>query len=176
MSEKGYVHIYHGDGKGKTTCGMGLCCRAAGAGKRVLIYQFMKDGDGNERRILEPMPGVTFAGEKRPVRFSFQMNRAKKEAEQEHYVREFSHVVDEALSGNYDVLFLDEILYAIKAGLLKEKLLLDFLDQKPEGLEVVLTGRDPSEDVIVRADYISRIVKEKHPYEKGVAARAGIEY
>ncbi len=175
METRGLIHIYHGDGKGKTTCGMGLCCRAAGAGRRVLIYQFMKDGDGNERRILEQIPNVTFANERRKVTFSFQMNEEQKKAEQDRYRREFAGVVDCAMKGECDVLFLDEILYAIHSGLLEEEELTSFLDRKPEALEVILTGRDPSEAVRERADYISEIRKEKHPYDCKIAARNGIE-
>ncbi len=175
MQNKGYIHIYHGDGKGKTTCGMGLCCRAAGNGRRILIYQFMKDGDGNERKILESLPNVTFANERRPVLFSFQMNEAQRRSEKERYRGEFFRVADEAGSGAYDVLFLDEILYAITAGLLDEKVLTDFLDHRPEGLEVILTGRNPSDELRKRADYISEIRKEKHPYDTGLMARDGIE-
>ncbi len=175
MKEWGYIHVYHGDGKGKTTCGMGLCCRAAGAGKRVLIYQFMKDGEGSERKALEFVQNVTFSGRKQPVMFSFQMSEEQKEAEKERYKREFLETVEEAETGNWDMLFLDEILYAISSGLLEEKLLTQFLDHKPESIEVILTGRDPSSGIRERADYISEIRKEKHPYDIGLPARKGIE-
>ena len=73
-------------------------------------------------------------------------------------------------------VFLDEVLYAISCDLLPESVLTRFLDAKPEGLEVILTGNDPSEEVRKRADYVSRIVKEKHPYDRGLHARSGIEY
>lgn len=169
------VHVYHGDGKGKTTCGMGLCCRAAGAGMRVLIYQFMKDGQGNERLILESSPNVTFANEKREVCFSFRMSGAQKEQERERLRREAGMVFRKAREESCDVLFLDEILYAISAGLLEETILTDFLDSRPDGLEVILTGRDPSEAVLKRADYVSLISKQKHPFDRGVSARDGIE-
>ncbi len=172
---KGLIHIYHGDGKGKTTCGMGLCCRAAGAGKRVLIYQFMKDGEANERNVLEQIPGITYANERRRVLFSFQMSDAQKREEQERYRSDFLSVISEANGDGYDVLFLDEVLYAIESGLLEERELTEFLDQKPEGLEVILTGRNPSDEVRQRADYISEIRKEKHPYDRGILARDGIE-
>ena len=80
-----------------------------------------------------------------------------------------------AVQGHYDVLFLDECIYTIKAGLLDEDLLLDFLDHKPEKLEVILTGQGPSEELMKRADYISEICMRKHPFEKGIPARPGIE-
>lgn len=171
----GLVHIYHGDGKGKTTSAMGLCCRAAGAGMRVLIYQFMKDGSGNERKVLEAFPNVTFANEEREVRFSFHMSRKQKEQEKERYRTEILQVFEMARRESYDVLLMDEILYAISLSLLEEELLTAFLDHKPEGLEVILTGQNPSERIKDRADYVSRIVKEKHPYDSGISAREGIE-
>ena len=74
-----------------------------------------------------------------------------------------------------DVLFLDEILHVIRKGLLDEKLVLEFLDMRPEGLEVIMTGYDPSDALLERADYVSHIVKEKHPFDKGIPAREGIE-
>ncbi len=154
---------------------MGLCCRAAGAGKRVLIYQFMKDGQGNERAVLEKLPDICFANEPRIVSFSFKMNDAEKAAEKTYYEREFAQVTDRARRDSFDILFLDEILYAINSELLDESLLIRFLDHKPEGLEVILTGRDPSDALRKRADYISEIRKEKHPYDRGLAAREGIE-
>ena len=81
----------------------------------------------------------------------------------------------EAVDGDYDVLFLDESIYTIRAGLLDEAQLCDFLDHKPEKLEVILTGQGPSEELIKRADYVSEICMRKHPYEKGIPARPGIE-
>ena len=176
MIQKGLVHIYYGDGKGKTTCGAGLCLRAAGAGMRVLIYQFMKDGCGNECSLLRTIPNVSFAGEKRSVKFRFRMSEAEKLLEKERYRCEFSGIVQRVLREETDLLFLDEALNAVSCGLLEEKALTDFLDQKPECLEVILTGREASAPLRERADYLSRIVKESHPYERGIAARAGIEF
>ena len=175
MKNRGMVHVYHGDGKGKTTCGMGLCCRAAGAGLKVLIYQFMKDGCGNERRVLESCPNVTFANEKRTVCFSFRLSEAQKEQAREYLGKEAARIFQKAGEESFDVLFLDEVLYAVNTGLMEEKLLTDFLDSRPDHLEVILTGRNPSEAILERADYVSRIVREKHPFDRGVTARDGIE-
>ena len=91
------------------------------------------------------------------------------------YGEQLKKVTKEAAEGHYDVLFLDECIYTIKAGLLDEALLLDFLDHKPEKLEVILTGQGPSEELMKRADYISEICMRKHPFEKGIPARPGIE-
>lgn len=176
MSQEGLVHIYYGDGKGKTTCGMGLCLRCAGARMRVLIYQFMKDGCGNERTLLENIPNVTFAGEKRKVRFSFRMSDEEKQKERELYRREFAALEERVRREKYDVLLLDEALNAVSCGLLEESALTEFLDHRPEHLEVILTGREASPAIRERADYLSRIVKEKHPYDSGIMAREGIEF
>ena len=176
MRETGLIHVYYGDGKGKTTCGMGLCIRAAGAGCKVLVYQFMKDGRGHERRILENLPNVCCANEVRDVSFSFRMSSEEKDIERDRYRRELERVFDRVRQESWDVLFLDEVLYAVSCHLLQESILTDFLDTKPEGLEVILTGNDLSEEVRKRADYVSRIVKEKHPYDRGLHARSGIEY
>lgn len=172
----GLVHIYCGHGKGKTTCAMGLCLRAAGAGLKVVIYQFMKDGRAGERRILEKDENVTFLNEARSVSFNFQMNEEQKQQERERYLADLAHIEDYTRHENTDVLLLDEVLYAISCGLLPEQALTDFLDHRPGKLEVILTGREPSAEVMERADYISRIAEEKHPYQKGIPARKGIEY
>lgn len=176
MREKGLVHIYCGDGKGKTTLAMGLCLRAAGAGRKVLIYQFMKDGSSHERRILEKLPNVSFEGETKSVSFSFRMSEAQKQKERERYLTQAKLVFGHAGSTGADVLLLDEVLYAVSCGLFPEEELIRFLDHRPEQLEVILTGRDPSEAVRARADYISRIVKVKHPFDRGITAREGIEF
>ena len=171
----GLVHIYCGDGKGKTTCGMGLCARAAGYGLRVLIYQFMKDNRTSERRLLEQSDHITFVDGLENEKFSFRMSPEEKEQRAVYYGSQLQKVIREAVEGDYDVLFLDEAVYAVRAGLLDEQALTDFLDHKPEKLEVILTGRDPGEALCARADYISRIEKVKHPFDRQIPARKGIE-
>ena len=112
----------------------------------------------------------------RDVSFSFRMSSEEKDIERDRYRRELERVFDRVRQESWDVLFLDEVLYAVSCHLLQESILTDFLDTKPEGLEVILTGNDLSEEVRKRADYVSRIVKEKHPYDRGLHARSGIEY
>lgn len=171
----GLVHIYFGDGKGKSTCGMGLCCRAAGYGYRVLIYQFLKDNSSSERKLLELSPNVEFLDGMDRERFSRQMSEEEKCAHRAFYEERLRLLEHKGSSGNYDVLFLDEVLYAVRAGLLDEKLLTDFLDSRPQDLEVILTGRDPGEELLQRADYISEIRMIRHPISRGQKARGGIE-
>lgn len=171
----GLVHIYCGDGKGKTTTGMGLCARAAGYGLRVLIYQFMKDNSTSERAVLQLSDNITIVDGLPQEKFSFQMTPEEMAQRKAYYESQLRTVTEKARKEHYDVLFLDEAIYTIRAGLLDEALLLDFLRSKPEQLEVILTGQGPSQALIDAADYVSEIRKVKHPFDQGIAARKGIE-
>lgn len=173
--DRGYIHIYCGNGKGKTTTGMGLCLRAAGYGYKVLIYQFMKDNGTSERKALSHVPGITLAEGLPQEKFSFQMTDDEKSTRRKYYEEKFRAITEKAAREDYDVLFCDELVYTIRAGLFDEQLLLDFLAVKPYKLEVILTGRDPSPRLIEAADYVSEIRKIKHPFDKGLPARKGIE-
>jgi cob(I)alamin adenosyltransferase len=173
--KKGLIHIYYGDGKGKTTTGMGLCVRAAGAGLKILIYQFMKDNESSERKILEKIDNIALYQGLPLEKFSFQMNEEEKEDRQNFYTSQFYQLQQDIEKEKYDVLFLDEVIYTIRAGLFEERLLIDFLKEKPEGLEVILTGNTPGDELIELADYVSNIKKVKHPYDGGISARIGIE-
>lgn len=171
--EKGLIHIYYGNGKGKTTASMGLVLRAAGAGKKILIYQFMKDNKSSEREILKTIDHVKLYEGLALEKFSFQMSEKEKEERYLFYTKKFHEIIEEA--NQYDVLLLDEILYTIRAGLFPQMELENFLKTKPEGLEVILTGNEPDQKLIEMADYVSCIQKIKHPYDQGIGARKGIE-
>lgn len=177
MAKKGtgLVHIYCGNGKGKTTTGMGLCLRAAGYGYRVLIYQFMKDNSTSERRALEHVDNITLLPGLEQEKFSFQMTEEEKRERRHYYDAQLRKVAKMAAEEKYDVLFLDEAVYAVRAGLLDEEALLAFLREKPENLEVILTGQDPDEKLLEMADYVSEICKRKHPFDRNQPARDGIE-
>lgn len=171
----GYIHVYCGDGKGKTTTGMGLCSRAAGFGYRVLIYQFMKNNETSERKVLEQVPNITFVNGLEQEKFSFQMTPEEKAERKAYYEGQFRRITEKAEQEGYDILFCDELIYTIRAGLFEEEILLDYLRNKPENLEVILTGQNPSEALVELADYVSEICKIKHPFDKGLPARKGIE-
>ncbi|MEY8427307.1 cob(I)yrinic acid a,c-diamide adenosyltransferase [Lachnospiraceae bacterium 46-15] len=173
--ETGCIHIYYGYGKGKTTTGMGLITRAAGYGCRVLLYQFMKNNKTSERKILEKVENITIIDGLETEKFSFQMTPEEKKERKEFYEAQFKLVTKKAEADGYDVLFLDEAVYTISAGLLDEEIVLDFLRKKPEKLEVILTGNTPDARLVELADYVSEIRKIKHPFDKGMKARAGIE-
>lgn len=171
----GLVHIYCGDGKGKTTTGMGLCIRAAGYGYRVLIYQFMKNNGTSERKSLEQIRNITVLDGLEEEKFSFQLTPEEKEERRKFYNGQLRKVTELAVSQRFDVLFLDETVYAIRAGLLDEDAVIEFLRNKPETLEVILTGQNPSQRLMDEADYVSEIRKIKHPFDRKQPARDGIE-
>jgi cob(I)alamin adenosyltransferase len=174
--EKGLVHIYCGDGKGKTTAAVGLCTRAAGSGRKVLFVQFLKDGRSGELKTLARIPGVEIlAGV--PVN-GFLRDKdavARRSTAAEHQAR-FEDAVRLVSHGTYDILVLDEAMAAVNLSLVPLEAITAFLDTRPAGLEVVLTGREPPQELLDRADYISRIECVRHPYQKGIAARRGIEW
>ena len=174
MVGKGRIHIYYGHGKGKTTCAMGLAMRAAGSGLKVLVFQFLKNNNSSERNILEQIPNVTCLPGREKVKFVSRMNSDEK-AELKHYN---SKALDEIIKfcSPFDVLVLDEVLSAVEMGVLSENKLMEFLNHKPRGLEVVMTGHEITERILDVADYATDFTKIKHPYDEGIMAREGIEY
>ncbi len=173
---RGLIHIYCGDGKGKTSAAVGLAVRAVGHGFRVGVVQFLKDGDSGELAPLAAFPGVQILSGKRVKGFTFSMTaeeKAQVRAGQDDYLRRAAAWCGQDLC---DLLVLDEAVGAVNLGMLDRALLLDFLRNKPVGVEVVLTGRDPDDELLGLADYVSEIRKVKHPYDRGVKAREGIEF
>lgn len=173
MAEKGLVHLYTGDGKGKTTAAVGLAVRAAGAGLRVLFVQLMKGRDSAEIVPMERL-GIRVMRAKVGDKFVFQMDEAEKAACRATHRACFEEATQQAQ--HYDVLVLDEAMSALSTGMLAEADLAGFIKQKPPGLEVVLTGREAPGAIIELADYITDMRAEKHPFEGGQAARRGIEF
>lgn len=260
----GLVHIYCGDGKGKTTAALGLALRAAGNGVPVVIARFLKNDESGEVGILENVPGVYLFPCERQFGFTWTMSEAQKVEAGEYFTGLFerawelgcktardegegagraagnvsgenrgsdfvsagssrrdtgvcgtgSSVSGSPVSGSptsgslvsgapvsgspvsgspvstppasapltsppYEIralLVLDEIMAAVNSGFVENERLLAALDHRPDGLEVVLTGRGPSEELLSRADYVTEMRAVKHPYEKGVGARKGVEY
>lgn len=174
MTGKGRIHIYYGNGKGKTTAAVGQIIRAAGSGLDVLMFQFLKNNSSNERNILEQIPNITCLPGREIRKFVNQMNRDER-AELKHYN---TKALDEIVKfcSPFDILFLDEILDAVAFGVLSEDKLLSFLQHKPYGLEIIMTGHDISERMLEMADYATQMNKVKHPFDDGKIAREGIEY
>ena len=174
--ELGLIHIYCGDGKGKTTAAMGLGIRAVGREKKVLLTQFLKDNETGELKSIEKL-GENFEIFKGiPVKkfFKFMSAKEQEETKKEHEER-FRKITKKAIDENVDLLILDEIIASTNLELVSLEAVVEFLKNKPVGLEVVLTGRNPDDKLIELADYVSEIKAIKHPYEKGINSRIGIE-
>lgn len=172
--EKGLVHLYCGSGKGKTTAAAGLAVRAAGQGMRVLFTQFLKDYTSGEVTMLDGFAGVDIFRGKPAEKFVFAMNEEEKAALAEDVRAQLEEVF--AKAREYDLLILDEALDIISMGFVSEDRAAKLLQSRPRGLEVVLTGREYGEKLRAAADYISEIKPVKHPFDKGVSARKGIEF
>lgn len=170
----GLIHIYCGDGKGKTTAATGLAVRAAGAGKKVVFTQFFKDGSSSEIKALQGVENIRIMHCKTVRGFWRRMDDIQKAKASEDYSKLLTDVI--AAAADSDLLVLDEILSACNHGTVAEAAVTDFLRRKPEKLEVVLTGRNPSDALLELADYVTEMRKIKHPYDCGIAARKGIEF
>ena len=143
--DTGLIHIYCGDGKGKTTAAVGLSIRCAGGGGRVLFYQFLKDGSSSEISLLEKTEGIHYLKNNSARKFIFQMTEKEKEDAKRFYSGELVKISDHVQKGEYQLLVLDEVLHAVNAGFVPLEDFLDFLKNKPGKLEVVMTGRNHGE-------------------------------
>lgn len=171
--KKGYIHVYTGSGKGKTTAAIGLGIRATGDGLRVLMVQFMKGRRYSELDALEHVKNFTV------VQFGRDEFVSKQKPEQvdiDLAQKGFAAAKEAIQKGKFDVVILDELNVAVDYGLITLEDVLHLLDEKPETLELILTGRCASPEVIKRADVVSEILEIKHPYQKGVLSRKGIDW
>jgi cob(I)alamin adenosyltransferase len=171
--KKGYIHVYTGSGKGKTTAAIGLGIRATGDGLRVLMIQFMKGRRYSELDALEQVKNFQvlqfgrdeFVSKQKPEQVDIDLAR-----------KGFAYAKEAVQKGTYDVIILDELNVAVDYGLIALDDVLHLLDDKSESLELILTGRNASPEVIKRADVVSEILEIKHPYQKGVLSRKGIDW
>lgn len=169
---QGYVQLYTGDGKGKTTAALGLALRAAGRGFRTYVGQFMKGQRYGELDALRDFPAITIEqyGDVRCIH--------REEVTPEHLAQAragLERAREAMLSGGYDIVVLDEVNVTIWFGLLETADVLALLDEKPAHVEVVLTGRRAPQELIDRADLVTEMREVKHYYQQGVMARLGIE-
>ena len=172
--QTGLVHIYCGDGKGKTSAAVGLAVRAAGRGLSVVIVRFLKTDGSGEVAALKKIPNITVLPCKKSFGFVPGLSEEeRKEAEKQNRELFFAAA---RMAKKADVLVLDEIMAAVGYGMISETEVLDLLRDRPRGLEVVMTGRDPSGRLLAAADYVSEIKNRAHPYGRGITARIGIEY
>lgn len=172
----GLVHIYCGDGKGKTTASVGAAVRAAGSGKKVVIKRFLKNDQSGEVEVLKKIPEITLLPCTRQFGFSWKMSPQEREEAKTYYNEELEKAWKMVLDQDSDMLILDEAVGACSLGFINEERLLALISSKPEKLEVILTGRNPSKALLASADYVTEMVMRAHPYTRGIPARKGIEY
>jgi cob(I)alamin adenosyltransferase len=180
MLEKGLVQIYTGDGKGKTTAAFGLALRAAGQGNKVLIYQFLKPTslDIGERFALQ-LGAVRIRVETLDTPWDMSKSFEDRQA-----VAQTQAAISEALeriaeTGEkrfYDLLILDEIIFCLSKGLAKLEDIKNVIERKDPAVEIVLTGRGATKELIKLADLVTEMKNIKHPFDKGISARRGIDY
>lgn len=172
----GLVHIYTGNGKGKTTAAVGLGFRAWGRGMKVLMVQFLKGMESGELIAAEKLgPTFTINPGTSLKKFTWEMSDAELQEASLAQKKQFDFVLMEISSNQWDLIMLDEIMAAIHAEMISVDDVLKLIENKPEKLELVLTGRNAPEALIVKADYVSNIDEVKHPYSKGIHSRVGIE-
>jgi len=173
LNMKSLIQVYYGNGKGKTTAALGLALRAAGRGKEILIVQFMKKWDYGELHSIRLIPQIsikTFGTE------DFVYKDEAKEIDYREAEKAFAEGVQGAKSGQYDMVIFDELNVALDFELLKLQQVLDFLEERPEQVEIIITGRNAPQEIIDKADLVTEMREIKHPFQKGIKARIGIEY
>lgn len=168
------IHIYTGNGKGKTTASIGQAIRGAGAGMRVFLFQFMKNGSSSEISVLEKI-GITVMCCYDCNKFTFQMNEDEISAVKISHNRMLDRAINIIESGLADMIVLDEFFGAYNANLFDRKLAEKVISCDSD-IEIILTGRNAPSLFTDKADYITVMQKEKHPYDSGAGARKGIEY
>lgn len=169
------THLYFGNGKGKTTAAMGLAVRALGNGWKVAVVQFLKGSRSGEIEVLKQL-GATVLRKQSGIKFVFQMTEEEKQQTKQIENEHLRQAIAFAKSGEFDLLVLDEAGSACQLGMIDEAVLKEFVQHKPENLELVLTAHKPAEWMVESADYCTEMVCHKHPYKQGIKARKGVEY
>jgi cob(I)alamin adenosyltransferase len=174
---KGLVIVYTGDGKGKTTAALGMAFRSAGHRYRVAVVQFIKGtmraGEEVAAEMLSPYIDWTISGR------GFTAGPWNKASQEEHLAagREaFRIATEKVTSGEFRMVILDEVLGAVKAGLVTTEQLLDLIAAKPPAVHLVLTGRGAPQEIVDAADLVTEMRPIKHPYEQGIVAQKGVEF
>jgi cob(I)alamin adenosyltransferase len=179
MLEKGLVQVYTGDGKGKTTAAFGLALRAAGQGNNVLIYQFLKPAslDIGERKALSSFPSIKLE----TLNIEWDMAKSPHDPKMVSKVKSAIHESLDMLAvlaakRQYDVLILDEIVYCLSEKLVSFEDIKTLIIGRDKHVEIILTGRGATPELLDLADLVTEMKNIKHPFDKGIAARKGIEY
>ena len=177
MSDKGLVIVYTGNGKGKTTAALGMALRAIGYEHKVCMLQFIKGswhyGEMDSSKKLEPNFELIAIGKG----FVGILDDNSPREEHEKYAAEALRICREKInSGNYNVVILDEVNYAINLGLIDVQEIIKLIKEKPSNLDLVLTGRDVKEEIVELADLVTEMKEIKHPFKSGIKAKKGIDF
>ena len=177
MSKDGLVIVYTGNGKGKTTAALGLAMRAVGYEHKVCMLQFIKGswhyGEMDSSKKLEPNFELIAIGKG----FVGILDDNSPREEHEKYAAEALRICREKInSGNYNVVILDEVNYAINLGLIDVQEIIKIIKEKPSNLDLVLTGRDVKEEIVELADLVTEMKEIKHPFKSGIKAKKGIDF
>ena len=176
--QKGCIQLYYGDGKGKTTAAMGQIVRCVGHGFKVLVYQFLKEPNSGEVEVIRNLPGVEYIANEGQIPFLFNLTPEQQAFYREQWGKTWEVVKEKYYSGAYDLVVLDEVIDAYNLGTIDKEDLHAVMDNRPEGTELVITGHQYGMDLselFSRADYVTKMVKEKHPFDEGMPCRKGIE-
>lgn len=176
MNQRGLIHVYTGCGKGKTTAAVGLATRSLGHGMNVCYCSFHKDPEKygyTEMQSLRKLGATVYNFAKGHPNLNKGLDGNLIARETLQAIMELPKILED---NRFNLLIMDEILISVRDGYLEEDKLLEFISNKPPELELVMTGRDATQPVIELADYVSEVNKIKHPYDKGIFSREGIEY
>lgn len=172
----GLVHIYTGNGKGKTTAALGLGIRACGRGFKVLMVQFLKGRQTGEMESLKKLePDFILYRSEELKKFTWTMTPEELEEAKSMQQCVFDYAMKAVAQNKVDLLIMDEIMATITTGMIPLQSVIDFIKGKPKHMEIVLTGRNAPAELVELADYVSEINEIKHPMTKGIPARVGIE-
>lgn len=171
--KKGYIHVYTGPGKGKTTAALGLGIRAAGAGMKVHMVQFMKGRRYSEIDTIESIKNFTISQHGRD---EFVSKEKPDQVDIDLAQKGFKYTKEIVNNGKYDVIILDELNVAVDYNLISLKDVINLLEKKPEKLELILTGRNAHPEIVRNADLVTEMLEIKHPYQQGVTGRKGIDF
>lgn len=170
------VHLYCGDGKGKTTAAVGLAVRAAGDGFRVIFAQFMKASESGEINVLNSLENVEVMRAEAQDKFTFNMNEEERRMAAEENARLLHRAETAAEEVKPFLVVLDEVVEAVYNDMITDEELREFIEKNREKYEIVITGGTPEVWMIDLADYVTDLQKIKHPFDNGQEARKGIEY
>jgi len=175
MAQKGLILLYTGNGKGKTTAALGQVLRAAGHGFKAAVIQFIKNME-NTGEIRTAKKILAEHLEIYPMGTGFTWDAKDKEELPLAAEKGWILAKEKIRSGNYGMIILDELTYALNYGLLDQNEVIRFLEEKPSRLHIIITGRDADDKLIDLADLVTEMREIKHPYQKGVKAIKGIEF